>query len=339
MANQEAHSYPITRRSEQEIHRGPAPNYGDDSRRSRPVDPRIGSRWVWVSVIAVIVFFAVYVAAVRTYLGQYLEDAALLGAKSISTTELDDSLDQLRVISVASLVVMLFVYAVIGFVRKAWDIAIAGMAILGVASVAAELFKRVILQRPDLAGLDEPGAHNSFPSGHTTIAMAILLSLIVVVGYRWRGWVVGFAMIWASSVGAATVTARWHRFSDTLGADALALFVAALVALWLLRRGSISVSEPKTYPLRAIYVALAALLMVGTFIVGFVILFKTLDNFDVFTALATARQQGVSPQLTAHLDPVFNQNMFYAAQSLALAFSTGAALWFWGTFHRIQTKG
>ncbi len=293
---------------------------------------------MWMSVIAVAVFVAIYIAAVRTYLGQYLEDAALLGAKAISTEELDDSLDQLRVISVASLAVMMLVYAVIGFIRRAWDIAIAGMAILGVSALAAELLKRVILPRPELAGLDANSHHNSFPSGHTTIAMAILLSLIVVISYKWRGWIVGFAMIWASSIGAATVTARWHRFSDTLGADALALLVAAFVALWLLRRGSISVSDPRGYPLRVLYVSLATLLMVGAFVVGFAILFMTLNNFEVFTALAQARQQGLAPNLTAHLDPIFNQNMFYAAQSLALAFSTGAALWFWGTFHRIQTK-
>ena len=231
------------------------------------------------------------------------------------------------------------IYALIGFFRRTWEVAVAGMAILGVSPVSAELLKRVILPRPDLTGLIPDSVHNSFPSGHTTIAMAILLSLIVVVAYRWRGWVVGFAMIWAASVGAATVTARWHRFSDTLGADALALFVAALVTLWLLQRGSIVAGGSKTYPFRVIYVVLAGVFALGALVVGLILVLATLNNFEIFAQLSQAHSAGVAPQLTAHLDPTFNENIFYAAQSLAFAFSTIAALWFWATFHRIQTRG
>ncbi len=341
MTEQETHSYPMTRRQEAPIQRGPVDHstYGVEQDPQRSVKGTLGARWVWMSVIAVLVFVAIYFAAIQTYLGQYLENAALLGAKSISTTELDEALDRLHVISITSLVVVMVVYVLIGFLRRTWEVAVAGMAILGISAVSAELLKRVILPRPDLTGVVPDSVHNSFPSGHTTIAMAILLSLIVVIAYRWRGWIVGFAMIWAGSVGAATVTARWHRFSDTLGADALALFVAALVTLWLLRRGSIVASGPKTYPIRVIYVVIAGALALGALVIGLILVLATLNNFGIFTELSQAHSLGVTPQLTAHLDPTFNENIFYAAQSLAFAFSTFAALWFWATFHRIQTRG
>ena len=64
---------------------------------------------------------------------------------------------------------------------------------------------------------------------------------------------------------------------------------------------------------------------------------KGLANFGVLQEVATSYSTGIPAQLTAHLDPVFNDNMYLAAQSLALGLSTLSALWFWATFYRLGT--
>lgn len=290
-----------------------------------------------MTALGALVFIGTYFGLVRTYLGQYLENAALIGAQQATSEEVTDALDNLNVISVTSLAVAILCFAIVGVVRKSWRIALAGMATLGGAALTAQALKRFVLHRPNLADIYQNNAHNSFPSGHTTIAMAIVVSVLLVSSYRWRGLFMLLTFLWAVSVGAATVTTRWHRLSDTIGADMLALIMGALVALWLLSQASIEAKETKTYPLRVIFVvfvfATAALVLVSGLIVAVI----TVDDYELLGQLAQAREAGVAPALTAHLDPNFNHSMFVAAQALAYAFSAFSALWFWGTFHRIGT--
>ena len=65
-----------------------------------------------MSVVGVLVFVATYLGLVRTYLGQYLENAALLGAKQATTEAVDGALENLNVISIASLVIMMIGFAI-----------------------------------------------------------------------------------------------------------------------------------------------------------------------------------------------------------------------------------
>lgn len=313
--------------------------YGNESQRPkyRSALGRVGGRWAWMTVIGISVFVATYMLLVRTYLGQYLENSVLLGAEQQTPESVSDALDNLRVISVTALAVAMVAYALVGLLRKSWRIALAGMAALGVSAVVAEVLKRFLLTRPDLAPIYQDNGHNSFPSGHTTIAMAILVSLLLVVSYRWRGLAMFVAMTWAIGVGSATVTARWHRVSDTIGGDMVALAVGALVALWLLRSNAIRVADEKRYPLRVIFVvfiaATAALMLVAGIIIGV----RSVQMWDVLGQLSAARAAGEAPTLTAHLDPQFNENMYLAGQALAYAFSAFSGLWFWLTFHHLST--
>lgn len=299
----------------------------------------IGARWVWMSIVAIVVFCATYFGLVRTYLGQYVENSALLGAQQSATAaEVSDALDNLDVISYGSLAVAAVVFVAIGFVRRSWQIGIAGIATLGVATVTSEALKRFILPRPDLAPIYQDNAHNSFPSGHTTIAMSILIALLLVFSYRWRGLMMLLATWWAVSIGEATITARWHRLSDTIGADMVALLVGALVALWLLRQEKLISRTQKTYPLRVVLVVILTILALLALASGVLVGALTLNNFGVFQDLAAAKTAGVPATLTAHLDPQFNENMFIAAQSLAFSFSALSALWFWATLHHVGSR-
>ncbi|WRS29061.1 phosphatase PAP2 family protein [Actinomycetaceae bacterium MB13-C1-2] len=298
---------------------------------------KIGARWIFMIVVALTVLVASYLLLVRTYLGQYLENSALLGAQQVSTVEVDDALHNLHYISVGSLALLMVVYAIIGIVRKSWQVAFAAMGVLGASTVTTELLKKTILTRPDLAPIYENNAHNSFPSGHTTIAMAIVVSLLLILSFRIRGWIVIPATLWAVGIGFATVTARWHRFSDTLGADAVVLAIGAIAALWLLSRNEMT-REPGGSPrIRPIILTFLGIFGVGTLAVGVILAIGTLNRWGVIEALSQANAAGQIPNLQFHLDPVFNENMFYAAQTLAYGFSSLSVVWFWATLHRIGT--
>lgn len=297
----------------------------------------IGARWVFMSVVALAVLVASYLLLVRTYLGQYVENSALLGAREVSTADLDDALHSLNYISIGALVLVMVAYVIIGIVRKTWRVAFAAMGVLGGATVVTELLKKVILPRPDLAPIYQDNAHNSFPSGHTTIAMAIVVSLLLILSYRLRGWIVIPAMFWAIGIGFATVTARWHRFSDTLGADAVVLAIGAVAALWLLSRNEMAREPSDSARIRPFILVFLGLFGVGALAVGVVLVVGTLNHWGVIEALSQARAVGQAPDLQFHLDPVFNENMFYAAQTLAYGFSSLSAIWFWATLHRVGT--
>ncbi len=65
-----------------------------------------------------------------------------------------------------------------------------------------EVFKRVLLPRPPLAVAPDVYMHNSFPSGHTTIAMSVLLALVLVSRSRFRGSITLLCMLYALGVGS-----------------------------------------------------------------------------------------------------------------------------------------
>ena len=83
-----------------------------------------------------------------------------------------------------------------------------------VVFVAARILKR-ILPRPVLIHAQASTA-NSAPSGHTILALAVVLALLCVVPRIWRAPValVGFAF--GLSVGCSLVQGGWHRPSDVV---------------------------------------------------------------------------------------------------------------------------
>ena len=298
---------------------------------------KLGARWWWATALSLLAFVGVYVFAVRTYLGQYLEDSALLGAEQVDKPEVLESLDTLHTISVFSLVLVILAVGVVGLLRRSPRVAFASASVIVASILTTEALKKIILQRPDLVNIYPDATHNSFPSGHTTIGMVIVIALLLAVSYAWRGPVMLLTLFWGVSIGAATITASWHRLSDTIGADLVVLFFGSLAALWLLKGGAIKREPARSYPLRTVLAVILSVVAVGALVVGAILAIKTVQFWDLLPQLEAARQAGAAPHLTAHEDPQFTYNLFLAAQSLALAFSSLAALWFWATFHRLST--
>jgi hypothetical protein len=250
--------------------------------------------------------------------GQALENAALRGADHVSDGDLAIADDALAAITTWSLGAATLLIAVVALLRRRIDLAIAAVGIIVLGQVITQVLKRFVLPRPPLVEVVGDYTGNSFPSGHTTIAMTVLFAALIVVPYRWRGVTLLVVLTWAVGIGAYTVTAKWHRFSDTLGADAIALLCACLASWWLVRRGAVTPYTGRPYRGRvalAAFVALSTvvLLLLGGLLWGIPLLRGT----DVTSPDATQ-------DYTAYL----------GAHALAAGFSGAAALTFWWLWRR-----
>jgi membrane-associated phospholipid phosphatase len=185
---------------------------------------------ITTALVALVAFFAIYAVAVRTEVGQHADEAALVGGRSAPERAQSGANRLLRFISLGSLAAAVIALGALAWLwRRPWLIVLPA-AIVGASVLAAEAFKHVIFDRPDLWPSALGG--NSYPSGHTTIAASIGLSAVLIAPARWRGVVALAAALFAAGVGILVVTADWHRPSDPLGSYALTLAIAAwIVAL------------------------------------------------------------------------------------------------------------
>lgn len=123
----------------------------------------------------------------------------------------------------------------------------------------------------------------------------------------------------ATGIGALTVTAHWHRLSDTLGSDLIALALGSLAAFWMLRRGLVEhVEATRVYRGRVVYIVGAAALAALALVLGVLL--------------------GIASAIQGLEDEVSRFNAYLAAQSLASAGSSFAALAYWGTWHRLTLR-
>ncbi|MGW5722578.1 phosphatase PAP2 family protein [Amycolatopsis sp. NPDC003865] len=274
-------------------------------------------RWLVVAAVSAVVLVAVYLLAVWTVPGQALENAALRGADEAAARDqavADDSLSRITVYSLAVAVVLV---GLVGLLRRRADLAFAAVGVIVAGQLVTQVLKRFVLPRPALVPLTGHYAENSLPSGHTAIAMTVLFAALLVVPYRWRGVTLFFLLSWAVGIGAYTVTAKWHRLSDTLAADAIALGLACLASWWLARRGIVRRHDgPRRVP-RVLVVTIAAL--------GGLVFFA-LGSLLIGAALAG---EGYAETVRGNAWVVY-----LAATSFASAGSIAAALVFLATWRR-----
>lgn len=191
----------------------------------------------WLLVVA-----AVQVAAiielwqffVRTEHGQLLDTIAL-ASNRIGADKIGGPVN--TVLNAISVVAALAAAGTVGFialVRRRVVLAMVAIMLIAGATITTQLLKRDIT-RPDL-GVDEAraAAGNSFPSGHTTIAAAVAVALVLVLPPRVRGVGGLLGAGYAAIVGIATLSAGWHRPSDAIAAFLVVGVWAALAGLVLL---------------------------------------------------------------------------------------------------------
>ncbi|MFT4087531.1 MAG: phosphatase PAP2 family protein [Gordonia sp. (in: high G+C Gram-positive bacteria)] len=228
------------------------------------------SRWRWylIGAVAVVLFVAVYVAGVWTYTGQGAENAALRGSTQVNLDETSAADQMLAGLALASIGVGVLLIGLVGLVRGGVRLAAAGLGVVALTGLSAEVLKEV-LPRPALADAPVYLLTNSFPSGHTAMASGVACAALVVAPWRWRTPVMVVATAWAVAVSAYTVVARWHRLSDVVGAQMLALLATMVVALVLLRTGRVRRVVVPPSPMRSLIVGLgvAYVVVAGVFAV------------------------------------------------------------------------
>lgn len=185
---------------------------------------RVGrGRAIAIAICAAVIGVLSYVLGVGSTTGQQAE-ASVLDAASF-TMDPPAPLNLVSVPSVALALVLIggLTIAAHGFRRALVIVLAAGLAIF-----ASQLLKQQLLTRPGLFEFDAP---NTFPSGHMTVFTALLAAVIWAVPARVRSLV---ALLGALVVGAAAwqlLAFGWHRPSDVLGAQALVLFMFALLTV------------------------------------------------------------------------------------------------------------
>lgn len=241
------------------------------SRRPR-FDP-LGHRWAVTStrqrhspvatvvllMAAVVGLFALERVAVGSARGQRLDDSAMhtVWAGSPALRHLHSYLGN---ITVGTTALALLVCVVLAAVRGRHAIAAGAVVLVAGSNLTTQFLKTRFFERPDFGF----ATINSFPSGHTTVAISAVLAAVLVAPALLRPMVVTLGSFAATLVGASTVVGGWHRPSDVIGALLVSLAWAAAVAV-----GVGTVHRPQTDGLgRSIGLALLGAAGAGVLLIG-----------------------------------------------------------------------
>ena len=201
--------------------------------------PAMGTRSHFADIIlalSIAAFSCLYYLAVRTHAGQRLDASAVRAPEVLRVSQFRLAVRMHDWVSVVSIAFLGGAIVVVAFVRRRPRQAIASGIIMTGSTITSEVIKHT-WSRPFLRVNDSLGHHNTFPSGHTTVAMALGVGAIVVASAASRRRVAPLAAVFASVVGASLVATASHRPSDIMGAAVVVLGWAAAVSLVMQRAG------------------------------------------------------------------------------------------------------
>ncbi len=155
---------------------------------------------------------------VTTHHGQSLEALALEGSH-IGAWRVDAQADRLlATVSVPMVAAIILAVLTIGAVRGRWVAGLAAAAAVGGANVTTQVLKYQVFERDDLLDLGGWNGTNTLPSGHTTVAAAALVGLILVVPPSLRSLTTVVGTVAVCAYGLATLVNQWHRPADVVAA-------------------------------------------------------------------------------------------------------------------------
>jgi PAP2 superfamily len=224
--------------------------------------------WLFLSGLAMAAgVVALWWFFVRRARGQLLDTVALEG-NAIGQDRVDGlATTVLNAVSFASLAVATVAVAVIALARGRVLLTLVVTAFVATANVVTQVLKHG-LYRPDF-GVDPERvtAGNSFPSGHATVAMSVVIALILVVPAKARGVAAVMGAGYAAIAGVATMSLGWHRPSDVAGAALVVGGCAALAGLLLVlaqgRDARVKTDDARPLAVALLMVASALLLAVA----------------------------------------------------------------------------
>ncbi|WP_336631620.1 MULTISPECIES: phosphatase PAP2 family protein [unclassified Microbacterium] len=169
--------------------------------------------WHFLAIAAglVVAFVGSYLFFVHGYMGQLLDEQARIGAQSSGVTRFADALDLVPLVSAG----VVLVAVMIGLVRRQVLATVVALGVVAASNLTTQLLKHQLLSRPDNGATGE--WHNSFPSGHTTVAASAIFALFLVCAPRLRPLIAALGAIIMIVIGALLVGNGWHRPSDVVG--------------------------------------------------------------------------------------------------------------------------
>ena len=229
---------------------------------------------------------AVYLLAVRTVRGQALEITALNG-RAVQPGKLGVAAQGLLgTVSIASLAVLMALVLAVALVRRHVRLAAVVAVVVGGSIITTEVLKRKILTRPDLIAYgDTTAPFNTLPSGHTTVAMCVVIALVLVVPRRLQGIVALIGAPYPIGIGIALVIKGWHRPSDVL-AGCLVVGAWTFAGLALLdRMGAMQPEARRPWerfiaPGMAVGLTLSVAALAGTTIYGLRVHYDSAGTLD-----------------------------------------------------------
>ena len=175
-------------------------------------------------------FALLYLFAVRTRAGQRLDASAVRLRFVLPKSQFLLAVRMHDWVSVASIAFLGGAIVLIAFVRQRPRQALASGVIMVGSMLTSETIKHT-WPRPARGITDSLGTHNTFPSGHTTVAMALAVGALVVASPASRRRVAPLSALFATAVGSSLVATASHRPSDIMGAVIVVVGWVAAVRL------------------------------------------------------------------------------------------------------------
>jgi hypothetical protein len=197
-------------------------------------ESRRGTTNLILALSAATGLIATYVVAVRTGRGQTLDYRALRGQVVQPRPIQRVASGLLGTISVVSLGAVTTLLVALAAFRGRRLLGVAVGAIVAGSVISTELLKHS-LYRPLLSVQFGNEIVNTLPSGHSTVALSVVVAAVVVVPRRFQALIALLGSAYSIGIGIATVVARWHRPSDVVAATFM-VAVWAFAGLFVLSR-------------------------------------------------------------------------------------------------------
>lgn len=263
------------------------------------------------SLLAVVGLAVTYYVFVLTVGGQRVDETAFYGSNLGRTRLWSLAHSVLEVVSVGFVVAVLVATVAIALVRRRWLLTLQVAVVLAGANLCTQVLKKFLLARPDLGISGELGipAVNTLPSGHTTVAAAATIAVVLVVPRRLRAGVALLGALYVALTGVSTLVGGWHRPSDVVAGLLVTLAVAGLAIalipevepMW--RSPSAATRTGRLSPAERTVVAVLTLGTVGAGAVAATALARTwsrVGSNPAFDDIATRADLGRRALLTAY---------------------------------------
>jgi membrane-associated phospholipid phosphatase len=181
-----------------------------------------------VAALCVAAMAAVWVVAELVPSARY-RDAVLLHDFTLMSGPRVDGVGNFVLHLLDPTLFILWGLAIVAFAlaRSRPRVAVAVVAVMSLAPYTAETLKPLLAHRHVTVGYVQIGPA-SWPSGHSTAALALVLSAVLVMPPRVRPFAAALGAVFAAAVGCFLLILGWHMPSDVIGGYLVAALWTAL---------------------------------------------------------------------------------------------------------------